>query len=287
MDRGIIYLLAGDSYAELFCTSLWSLRTHGAYNGPVTVFAIDGQAGSIAHEIAEDKRLSLDVRVIDPVRVKRHQSYVTKPQLTRETPYKRTVFLDADTIVQGPLDELFLPQLAITQFCAWVSTGKIVGGRIRQWLGISPMLDALVERAVAFHYPAINTGVFGFHKDFGGLPAWRSVTRQGAKRSFTDELAMQLLFPDWPDCQVLDDRFNKSVKFGSNLDQARVLHFHGRKHVRWDPGWEMWRPWFEAARVADAGGMLRWGGRRDPGVRARLRQERRLARTDRKTSEAA
>lgn len=290
MDRGVIYLLAGETYSELFAVSVHSLRDH--YDGPVTVFCTDGQAAKLAHRVACDRRLGpLDVRVIQPA-IRGHkpklqrESYCTKPHLTRETPYKRTVFLDADTVVQRNIDALFEPPLAITQFCNWVSTGKIVGGRIGRWKGISPAIDALVERSLAIEYPAINTGVFGFHKDFHGLAAWRQVTTLGVRRTFTDELAMQLLFPSWPDCRVFGSEFNQSAKYAKACDYpaARVIHFHGRSHVRKDRGWGLWRPFLERALSDDAGGLEEWAGKRDPGVRWRLRQ---LRRSERATSEAA
>lgn len=287
--KGVIYLLAGEAYAELFAVSLHSLREH--YQGPVTVFCTDGQAGKLCHQMALDRRLVLEVRVVEPERMGRRgrlkrESYLTKPQLTRETPYRQTLFLDADTVVQRDISALFDPPLAITQFCNWVSTGKIVSGRIRQWTGLSPMLDALVERATAFSYPAVNTGIFAFHKDFYGLPEWRAATKLGRRCSFTDELAMQLLFPSWPECRVFSPEYNASAKHTPMTDfpSARVIHFHGRAHVRHDRGWELWRPFLERAIDDDWGGISRWVGKRDPGVRWRLRQ---LKRSDRETSVAA
>ena len=287
-DRGIVYRLSGVSYAELLAVSLWSLRKH--CDLPATIFVTDGQCALAANRLADDKRLRCKVELAEMPDVRRHASYVLKPRLTAESPYDQTIFLDADTVVTGPLDELFTAPLAITRFCDWVSTGRIISGRIRQWTGLSPMVDGLVERSCAVEYPAINTGVFAWHKDFPGLPAWRRLTREGWKRSFTDELAMQLLFPEWTwtGCRVFPASFNCSAKFGKDFDKARVIHFHGRSHIRKTKGGNLtlanalWWPHFEEARAANAGGLAEWAGTCDKaGVRGRLQELAREARSKR------
>ena len=265
---GILYLLGGHGYAELLCTSLWSLRQH--CQQPATVFCTDGQAAAVCHRLAADPRLRLTVRLVEAAQVTRHRLYCTKPLLTRLTDYQRNILLDADTVVCGPLDKLFEPPLAVTQFARWLTTGKIVKGRILQWRALGPPVDGLVERALASNWPAINTGVVGFHADWHGLRQWRDLTLAGWRCSFADELAMQLLLPGFPEATVFTDRYNCSAKHSDDLATAIVLHFHGRSHVRKDHCWPLWRPFFEAARAANAGGMAEWGGHYDAGVRLRL-----------------
>jgi len=102
-------------------------------------------------------------------------------------------------------------------------------------------MDALVQRQVRpkrdgqREYPAINTGVFGFAKRNEQLSLWHAVTSAGEGRFMTDELAMQLIFPDL-DCTVLDDRWNCSALYGVHQDevvieQARLAAFLERDGI--------------------------------------------------------
>lgn len=272
MNRGFIYLLSGAAYAELLCVSLWSLRRHSSH--PATIFATDPQSIEAARQIASDARLGATVQPIDLVPVRRHASYVTKATLPRQSPYDRTVYLDADTLVVGPVDELFDAPMTATRFANWVTTGKIVGGRIRQWESVSPAAKALADAARSGPHPAINTGIFGFHRGYHGLPVWETLTQAGHRCSFTDELSLQILALSWPDCKILDDRFNCSPLFGDGRIDARIWHFHGRGHVRVKRGNSLGKSlWWEAFRAASAekaGGIDQWAGRYDQAVKREL-----------------
>lgn len=265
--RGVVYLLCGPPATERLVVSLYTLRRFWA--GPVTVGAATEDDDKAVAEPAKD--LGADVVRVGKAGVRRHAHYVTKSLIPTWTPYDRTVFLDADTVVEGKIDELFEPRLALTQFADWVSTGRRMSKRCNDWRGISPMIDALAERQVTQTHPAINTGVMGLRKGDAQLALWHAVTMAGGGKFIGDEIAMQLVHPNL-ECQVLDDRWNCSPFHGVHKAEAVVWHFHGRKHLRKEQGRTLWEPLFRAAVRDRAGRIDRWAGTYDPWVRDLLRK---------------
>lgn len=307
--NGVIYSLSGPAYAELLTVSLWTLRQH--YSGPVAVFCGPG-CREAAAPLPDDPRLRpVELIDMDLPQVPRHAHYCVKPSVALASPFDATVFLDADTLVCGEIDELFGYPLAVTRFSNWVTTGKIIGGRIRQWMaggeqlvphdaayevgqlipsstwrgvtmparvleieprrGDSPRIARLVDaaacelarRQLELPRPAINTGVFAFHRSQqAALAAWEELTLRNWRCSFTDELAMQLLW-EYAGGVCLDDRWNWSVRFGRHAEPI-IKHLHGRKHVR-ERNADWWAAYREA-RAADVAGIAFWGGMWDRAV---------------------
>lgn len=269
MTQGICYFLCGNwqRYLGPLVVSLHSLRQH--WDGPVCILADETTIGSMKFKMFVDfgVRITAKLKLIDLAPVPRHVPYVTKATLWRHSPFDRTLLLDADTVVTGDINELFQAKLTVTQFCEWRTTGKIVGGRLQQWAdrGIRPNR---VWKLRQFAEPAINTGVVAW--DRGGAPLmleeWEQLTREGWECSFTDELAMQILWNDFAakGGRLLDDRFNCSAIFGVNRDDARIWHYHGRRMVRRAEAGAMYRPHLLAALEANAGGIADWLKEVDP-----------------------
>jgi len=259
-----VYFFCGVRYAERIIVSLYSLRQH--WHGAVTVIVTDDDCQRVIEEAAED--LELECKRVKFTKAKRHSAYLNKTQIPTWTPYDDTVFIDGDTIVAGTFDELFGQPLTITSFSDWHSQGRRMSGRISGWKGKSKAIDVLVAQQLGQSWPAINTGVFAFQRNARGLAQWNAICKAGAGLHMTDELAMQLLFPELgDDCRVLDDRYNCSPIYGVHKDDVRIWHCHGKKHLRRDAGREVWMPAFEAAREANAGGLADWAGKYDRGVR--------------------
>ena len=263
MTRGVCYLLAGTKFSERIVVSTYTLRQH--WDGPIRIFCLDDDSTRMAQKLETDPNIRASVERIDKAPVKRHGCYCTKPLLTSLTPWKRSVFIDADTTIHGPIDGLFEHDgMAITTFAKWHSQGKIIGGRCQQWRKLkAPAVDRLVAAQKARPWPAINTGVFGWEKGYHGLPLWSHLTTTGWNCSFTDEVAMQLLYPLWADCTLLPDRWNCSPFFGIHKNDATIYHYHGSKHVRKPQGKAIWWPEYEKARAANVAGLREWGGQFD------------------------
>jgi hypothetical protein len=271
--RGVCYLFCGVSFAERILTSIYSLRRH--YPGPVLVFVTDDDSAAVAKLWAADRRLGIDLRRQKLWDCPRHRPYVTKTLLPIWTPFKETVFLDGDTVVAGPIDFLFGYDLTLTQFADWQTQGSIIAGRVKRWRGISPAIDALVDRQLSASYPAINTGVFAFHRNLIELKAWHEIAAAGHDRDMTDELAMQLLAPEIPSVRILLDAWNCSPIYGvakQKPAEVKVWHFHGDKHLRRESGREIWEPVFRAALAESVGRLADWAGKYDKQVRKLLAQ---------------
>lgn len=266
MTDGVIYLLGPAGYAELLCVSLFTLRKH--FTGPATVFCTDYESADICHRMARDERLGLTVKMATRPNNRRHATYCTKPVVSLLSTYDRTVFLDCDTLVAGDFSELFEPSLAVVQFSNWVTTGKRIAGRIKQWLDVSDAARTLASIQLDNSHKAINTGVYGYHRsNLSFIRAWRDLTLQGQRCSFTDELAMQLLLSTGQPPICFDDRFNLSPRYGIGTADPRIWHLHGRGHVRKHEGKAIWWPIFHEAMEAGWGGLDQWAGQFDAAVK--------------------
>jgi len=270
MSKGVVYFFCGLPAAERLVVSLWTLRKH--YTGPITIGLTTDEERAIITPAAD--RLGADLLNVQKMG-NRNAHYLSKTTVPSWTPYENTVYIDADTVVVGPIDDLFGHKLAITAFAEWVSTGRRMSGRCLKWKGLSPYIDALVARQVApkatadDEYPAINTGVFSFARGNEQLAIWHHVALAGVGLFMTDELAMQLVFPDM-DCTVLADKYNCSPWLGLHRGEAVIWHCHGKKHLRKPEGRAVWLPAFEEAMGEKVGRLNRWAGKYDKYVRAHL-----------------
>jgi len=301
VSQGVVYLLSGLPVMERLAVSVFTLRQH--YDGPVTILTTSKEDTSAAKCLADDKRAGVDVLQFEPVETdRRHQAYQQKTLVPAYTPYDQTVFLDADTTIAAPFPELFEGDCVITAYSDWQTKGKRVAGRCGWWKGRDSghhlQVDEMVARVLADEvvvteekngrlkwrvakanervrtqgYPAINTGVTGWKKGNPFADRWRAMTAIGMGTHMTDEIAMQLLYPFVPECDVrlFDDRFNASPIYAVNADDARIWHFHGQKHLKKEPGRSMWEPIFREAMAAKWGKLPRWAGRHDKWVKALL-----------------
>lgn len=89
-DRGVIYVASGADYVDLACASARSLRTHEA-GLAVDIFTDDPVPGGL----------------FDRVHPLTRPGPRAKLTAMQETRFARTLFLDADTLVVGPLGDLF------------------------------------------------------------------------------------------------------------------------------------------------------------------------------------
>ena len=251
----MVYLLSGTSYAARLLVSIVSLRRH--FNGPVVVLTADAAAAQLASQMSSEKSLQVTVQSIETmIAGGRKGAYLFKPLLFRHTPFQRCLYLDCDTLIQGPIDELFdLPDdrhIGVTQFCGWITSGRTIAKRIRSWRDTHP---ELVQPAIDFG-PAINTGVFAFTSFSEAFRRWNQVATTGRHHFIPDEISLQLLLPTVP--HVLHDgRFNCSSRYGDwRADDVRVIHCHGNKHLRTE--FPVWRAAFESVAAANLAGIREW-----------------------------
>jgi hypothetical protein len=287
MSQGVIFFHHGTKYAARLLVALYSLRRH--YTGPVCVLDT-GESGGLVEKIAA--ACGAEVKRIELVQMRRNSAYVTKSALWRHTPFDESLFLDCDTAALQPIDEIMQAihrepsGMVLTRFAEWVSNGKMVGGRVSQWLDMQPLPGFDFHPGVLAHqclnnaYPAVNTGVFGMRRDAEFLPAWEALTRAGWRRFIPDEISAQILSVQLP-CVVLPDCWNFSPVYSRGIERAKVAHFHGKKNIeradgRGSQGHQIWWPIFCEAWQSNIAEVQTWAPAGDEHLAlhvARLRSE--------------
>ena len=237
-SRGVIYYNKGKKCVIRLITSLWSLIK--VYNGNITVLLEGEEWPKWLLEYL--KSIGVEWKIIEDYKV---FPLVRKASLWRDTPYDKTLFLDADTIVVNPIDEVWElldeHEFLVPNFAEWCTSGGIMSHRIRVWSKI--LGEEKIKKSLEFG-KAINTGIMAWRKDAKILEEWEKITKQGYEMDLSripDELACQVLLPFYPHF-VLPDEWNKSVKFAT-VDEKKtvVIHYHGRKHCGNRPNNYYWK----------------------------------------------
>lgn len=227
MSNGIIYYNRGFSCVPRLLVSLYSLRQFS--NAPITIF----MDGNNLIELAEEIRNNLNVDIIydsNPDTT----TYVRAVEVCMRSPYDNSIWVDADTTIHDNFDHLFndIPNydIVISNFAAWLSNGSGISKRIRRF---SNCLDLKTIEDAINYGPAINCGFYGFSKNMDFLQEWLRISKLGEKsRIFIpDEVACQILLPKYK-TKILDPSYNVSVKYGTNITNPKIIHYHGRKHCR-------------------------------------------------------
>jgi hypothetical protein len=206
--------MCGTRHAEHFAVSLYSLRKH--WDGRIAVI-VDPPGKNFCQRFVKDTGIELIDHDHEALKAQHPrtggttrsgQMYLAKTRLHTYSPFDRTVYLDADTLVADKLDDLW-PQddgVVLTQFANWTSHEKKVKGRISDWKKVAPKE---VGRMLGTPHPAINTGVMAWSKQSQGFhDAWYEMTKRHLV-FMCDELAVQLIYPDHRH-RLLDERFNCS-----------------------------------------------------------------------------
>lgn len=258
-DRVICYLLSGDRHAAMLAVSLWSLRAH--YGGPVWILAVNKPAADAARRIVDDD-YSGDATVLEWEPPSKF-CYVAKTSVWQATNeyFRRTLLVDCDTVFVGDFSELWAngDEVTVTRFGNWITSGKIVGGRIKKFRH-TPGLEQTAERLVRVPRPAINTGLVGWTDQTAVLEPWSSCSLASRQKFLTDEIVLQLAIEHYPH-RLLDDRYNLSPIYGVNKSDPRVWHFHGAKHgkhTRRRQYRDIWIPEFLSAWNHNFGDIRDW-----------------------------
>lgn len=227
MSQGIIYYNRGYSCIPRLLVSLHSLREHSKQ--PITVF-MEGQG---LKALSDSIQKTLDVDIIYDANAST-TTYVRAVEVCIKSPYDSSIWIDADTLVMNNFDEIFEDitdhDLCISNFCGWLSKGSGIKRRILRY---SNLIDQnLIDNAINYG-PAINCGVYGFRKNYEFLNEWLTLSKIGEKNRIfiPDEIACQILLPKYK-VKILPQEYNVSVKYGKNISDAKIIHYHGRKHCR-------------------------------------------------------
>ena len=137
-DNGFIYIFHGERFTKEAIISIESLRNEHK-NAHVTAFCDDDNL---------PKGVFDNVVKIVPTSIRSKVAYL------RETPYRRTIFLDTDTVLFRPVDDIF-EMLERYDFC-------LTHDLARKRLKYSKMMPEYEE--IPYAFSELNTGVIGFRK---------------------------------------------------------------------------------------------------------------------------
>lgn len=240
MTRGCFFYNHGERCLVRLLVSLCSLRKH--YSGPVTI-AAEGTPPEWFTAIAKELKAAFI-----PAPSSDEYGLLKKSRLWRIMPYDVTLFLDADTLVRAPVDELLEATekhgIVVTRFHDWRTNGRRMKGRIVQWQTIEPKA---VAAALKYEW-AINTGVMGWTRGNPLLADYEAMTAKGAAdktigKKTLDEIAMQLVIPSHKH-YLAGSEWNVGPIHGKT-EGAKIFHYHGHKHVRQNiPACDLWKEAF-------------------------------------------
>lgn len=261
MNQGICYLNIGTRCLVRLAVSIHSLRKH--YDGPICIVNAAGLDDRIVDEFAADPSLLVDVKHIPIKTYRRRSAYVAKPSVYRWTPFDRSLFVDADTVFRADPSPLFEvgSSFVVTKFSDWICSGGIIKKRIEPFFNIGDAaieVPRLAKQVIAESWPAINTGVFVFDRNWTGMRSWERLTQAARTRAnFTDEIAAQVLLPFFgDDVSIVNDRWNWSPIYGKSANPA-IVHFHGKKHLR-PEAMPYWLPVFRECVELNVANIRSW-----------------------------
>jgi hypothetical protein len=184
-----------------------------------------------------------------------HGAYVTKSEVGEYTPYDLTVWFDADTVINSPIDYLWPHdgEIVLTKFSGWDTHHRILRRRLGKWRHVVP---ELVTRAEEKPYEGINTGVFAFDKVNPIMQAWHSLVHKN-QIHICDEVAMQLIFPDFKH-RLISDEWNCCPRQGLSRDEKpKIYHYHGFTHLS-NHGKRSWLPAYGNCREKNVCDLQSW-----------------------------
>ena len=241
--RGVLLFNRGNKLIVRAVVALYSLRKH--WDGDVTFFLEEPYPNEF-DEVCK----YFNVNVVHCEPNQNVKALVRKTELFIDSPYDRTLWIDADTVVMGPIDEMFDYlddyDIAIPHFAGWWSDGRTIAKRIRNYEGIAD--QKYIDKALE-HHPATNTGVLSYRKDLQFMKDWIALAQKGDGKMFIpDEVAFQVLYPSYENIFIAPMKFNVSVKHDTQTEDKRIVHMHGSKHCLDFRLCDIWKKEFEEMR---------------------------------------
>ena len=245
-SRGIIMFNRGEQCIIRAMVCLYTLRKY--WDGPVTFYLETPYPKEF-----DDACKYFDVDIIHNEEKHEYKTLVRKTDMFANPPYDRTLWIDADMVILGKLDEMFDylddADVSIPHFCKWISSGNKIAARIKRFNGLID--DKYIKTALDKH-PAVNTGILSFKKSEKWtkfVQDWVALAHKGGKIFISDEVAFQILYPsasEWGlKVHISPPNFNVSVLYGNEIEDKRVIHYHGRKHVLDVPLCNIWKSTFK------------------------------------------
>jgi hypothetical protein len=210
--KGVVYITIGDAYLLPIVTSIYTLRQH--YEGDIRIcsdFSSDLVTTVLGH-LVSDAGVTTQTVTIDPAYPM--PVFLLKSQLpSLITVFDSFLYLDADTLVVSDptsiIPELEDDRIILTQRSNWTTQTVQSMSWLKMLTAQGLLHNERLGVLIAGNYKCVNMGVFALSKNCEVTAVWEKTTRGFAfsKTNLNDEIAMQVLYPDYP-YNVLDDRYN-------------------------------------------------------------------------------
>ena len=242
MKKGVVYFNRGNKCVARLIVSLKTLREH--FSGEVTVFLEEPHDNFLIESLKKEFGVNIIYRPNAKIST---GTLVHKIEISMETPYDLSVWIDSDTVILDEFDELFELakdyDLVLPHFAGWRSAGGTIRKRIKRYTEFCP---DYIQAAIDYG-PAINTGIYAWKKDSIFFEEWLKLAKWGDGKMFiADEVACQVLLPRY-NCKIADIRYNVSVLHDPCTKNPAIIHYHGRKHCKEAPKCEIWIDKFKEA----------------------------------------
>ena len=269
-SRSIVYLISGDAHSAYLAVSLNTLRRH--YQGDIVVYAYP-ESLDVCKAIAADKRLGVEVEEWAPVsRPKKNGQFLNKIAMMQSLRPYTNIYLDADTMITGSLDYLFVlgeqHGFVATQFNDWLSNGNVVRKRIERLLGRPGIRQSAVRWVLDNPLPSVNGGVFAANPNSDVLKMWWDWTVAVLDIFIADETCLHAIMGVYESIDGFfvaeGGRYNCSPKYQPKAlddEHVAVYHFHGDCNVRPDKsqrGYDLWWPEYQRCREENIGNINSW-----------------------------
>lgn len=205
-DKGVVYVVYGHKAQEACRKSIASLRRHNPLTS-VAVVGDDVQVKGVVQVAFQQHRQ------YNPMQQSRH----AKTNLDQLTPFKSTVYLDADTIVYQPLDTMF-DALICYEWLATISTQQG-----KNWIKHAAE-DERVQTLMEIGYTPVQLqgGVFGFRRTNNVRAFFAEWRRQWALYADVDQAALMRALHECPmSIWYLGLPFNGGAVIGHLFGTAR------------------------------------------------------------------
>jgi len=232
-NKGILFFNIGKGCILRLIVSIYSLRKY--YTGVVGVLLCeDDECSDIVIEAL--KPFNVETYWFKrTLNLKRNTGYTIKPEVLSQSPYGLTLFCDSDTIFTCSPECLFKVidenDLILTSYRDWKTTGSRIAKRIKSLRDILP--PEQIQKSLEYG-TAINTGVVGYRRSVleEFFQEWVETTLKGSGRFIIDEIACQCIAYKYKH-KLIETVWNYSCR-EKNMNDAKIIHYHGRKHARPD-----------------------------------------------------
>jgi len=270
MKRQVVYLMSGPSFLPQLVVSLATLRQH--WQGMVTVYAWKDSI-DLVRRIGEDDRLGIQVKERTPFLKagRKKWQFIDKINLMSTLETDVALYLDADTTVHNPIDEIFSVafdySFVSTQFSGWTTKMARIQKRVRKLRGKEGIDQELLEEILNGNFPSPNGGVFACIPTSQILDIWFHWTEKVMDIFIPDETVLHLLQQAYFRCvKVMEEqgKWNCSPKFlpkKLKTEDVVIYHHHGQSSIRPEKSKQsvgMWWPLYEQCLEENVGGMQEW-----------------------------